>query len=183
MRRLAAIILVIATSPAYSAELTDLGEPAVIELAAAGASVNAAAGKTTLTLHKVDELASIAAAIHKRDARVFDAFPVRELPEAWNNCNAMKEEYHLFHKDGVNSMVIFDSGPASKNRPSYLAKAPLITAPKDRTRVPGDDEGIARVMLVNAVMASGDLTFDVINGAIEPGNYSNVRIMTECVID
>lgn len=182
MRSFLALALLLTSTSAWSAELSDYGEPAVIELVAPAAVVENSGGKVILTLKDVDSLATVAAAMHKRDKRIFDAFPVSELPAAWNSCNAMKAENKLFHSDGVNSLVAFDDGPGGQPRTPHLAKAPLVTAPKDTTRISGADEGIARLMLINAAMVNGDLQFDIQGGAIEPGNYEHVRVLAECII-
>ena len=94
---------------------------------------------------------------------------------------AMKEEKKLWNKDGYNSIVIFQSGADSDAKNTHLVKAPLVTAPKDTSRTSGKEEGLARLMLVNAKMNANTLSFDIKGGAIVPGTYQRVRIITECV--
>lgn len=108
-----------------AAEMTDFGEPAMIVVAAPAAVVTEEQDKTVITLENVDRRAGISTSLHKRGARVFDAFPVTELAKAWNSCNAMKEEYKLFHKDGVNSLVMFKAGPLQAKCPLILPSLPL----------------------------------------------------------
>lgn len=156
------------------------GEPAAIELVAPSGEVKNVNGKSTITLNDVDKLAGIVGALHKNN-RTMDAFPVSELPAAWNSCNAMKEEKKLWNKDGYNSIVIFQSGADSDAKNTHLAKAPLVTAPKDTSRTSGKEEGIARLMLINAKMNANALSFDIKGGVITSGTYQRVRIITECV--
>lgn len=168
---------------ANSQELSPMnkyGEPAAIELVAPSAVVVNVNGKQTITLNDVDKLAGIVGALHKSN-RTMDAFPTAELSAAWNSCNAMKEEKRLWNKDGFNSIVIFHSGTDSDAKNTHLAKAPLVTAPKDTSRTSGKEEGIARLMLVNAKMNANTLSFDIKGGAIVSGAYQRVRIITECV--
>jgi hypothetical protein len=161
--------------------MTGYGDPAVIEVVASSAKVTNVSGKLTITLNDVDKLAAIATNLHQKN-RLFDAFPVSELPKAWNSCNAMKEEKKLWNEDGLNSIVIFHSGADSDSKNTHLAKAPLVTAPKDKTRTSGADEGIARLMLINAKLANNDLSFDIPKGVIAAGSYTRVRVLTECII-
>ena len=160
--------------------MSKYGEPAAIELVAPSAVVVNVNGKQTITLNDLDKLAGIVGGLHKNN-RTMDAFPVSELPAAWNSCNAMKEEKKLWNKDGYNSIVIFQSGADSDAKNTHLVKAPLVTAPKDTSRTSGKEEGLARLMLVNAKMNANTLSFDIKGGAIVPGTYQRVRIITECV--
>ena len=164
-------------------ELNDLnkyGDPAAIELVASSAVVANENGRLTITLNDVDKLAGIVSGLHKTN-RNMDAFPVTELPKAWNSCNAMKEEKKLWNKDGFNSIVIFHSGADSNPVNSHRAKAPLVTAPKDNSRTSGKEEGVARLMLINAKLSGNSISFDIKGGNIAPGKYQRVRITTECV--
>jgi len=57
----------------------------------------------------------------------------------------------------------------------------LVTAPKDTTRTSGSDEGIAKLMLINAKLTNNALSFDVTNGGIAAGGYKRVRVLAECL--
>lgn len=157
------------------------GEPAAIELSAPSAVVTKENGKFTISLNDVDKLAGIVSGLHKT-SRNIDAFPITELPKAWNSCNAMKEEKKLWNKDGFNSIIIFHSGVDANAKNTHLAKAPLVTAPKDTSRTLGNDEGVAKLMLINAKLTGNTLSFDIKGGAISPGAYQRVRVITECVV-
>ncbi|WP_395660781.1 hypothetical protein [Aestuariivirga sp.] len=183
MKQLAAAALLAGVSPAFGAQLADYGEPAIIEVVASQAVVVEAGGHKTIMLIDVDRLATVVAALHKQDNRVFEAFPTAKLPAAWNSCNEMKEQNKLFHQDGANSLVAFDNGPEAANATPYLAAPPLVTAPRDRKRITSDSEGMARLMLVNAAFVSGDLHFTIKGGSIKLGKYDRVRVLTECILE
>ena len=161
--------------------MNQYGEPAVLELVAPTATVTSANGKSTLTLNDVDKLVGASSGLHKT-IRILEAFPVTEFSEAWNSCNVMKDQKKLWNADGFNAVVIFHGGTDSDPKNTYLANAPLVTAPKDKTRTSGSGEGIAKLMLINAKLTNNVLSFDVTNGAIAAGNYERVRVLTECVI-
>ncbi|MEH6548343.1 MAG: hypothetical protein V7711_18670 [Pseudomonadales bacterium] len=175
-------ICLLISSSAFAVDLNTMNkdwEPAAIEIVAPSATVVIANGKSTITLHDIDKLAGIISALHK-NSRSFDAFPVAELTEAWNSCNAMKEDMMLWHEDGLNSLVIFHSGVDADPKNTHGAKAPLVTAPKDTTRTLGGDEGIAKLMLVDATLVNNDLSFDIKGGVLATGDYTRVRVITEC---
>lgn len=173
-------------SYSFATELSDLGEPAMVEILAQTAVVNVTEeGKTLLTLYNVDSQATLVGNLYKQDQRFFGAFPLSDLPPVWNAYNAKRNEHHLWHVDGVNSTFAFNSGPPSKVREPFLATAPLVTAKLNTTRIVGKDEGIARLMLANADFepANNQLTFEVKDKFIEPGYYQRVRVLTECFLD
>lgn len=163
------------------AALTKYGEPAAIELVAPSAVVTNTNGKLTIALNDVDRLAGLVGRLHKTN-RTLDAFPVAEFAKAWNSCNAMKEDKKLWNNDGFNSIIIFHSGADSNAQNTHLAKAPLITAPKDTSRTLGKDEGVAKVMLLNAKLDANTLSFDIKGGTIAQGTYQRVRVVTECIV-
>ena len=45
----------------------------------------------------------------------------------------------------------------------------------------GGDEGIAKLMLINAKLTNNALSFDVTNGGIAAGGYKRVRVLAECL--
>lgn len=154
--------------------------PAAIILTAPTASIQLSGDQTTLALNEVSQLAGIIYNLQKKD-RTFDAFPTKELPEAWNVCNAMKQKNHIFHSDDIDAMMLFDVGP--KNRPvtPYLSNAPLISTAHGNHRTISENEGFAKLMLLNARLSNGIMTFDVTNGAIASGSYSHVTVVMECI--
>jgi hypothetical protein len=184
MKKIILGICLVVSSSVFADNLNRMnkyGEPAAIEIVASSATVATANGKSTITLHDVDKLAGVISALHK-DSRNFDAFPVAELPKAWNSCNTMKDEMKLWHKDGLNSLVIFHSGADADPKNTFRAKAPLVTAPKDATRTLGGDEGVAKLMLVDAQLVNNNLSFDIKGGKLATGDYKRVRVITECVL-
>jgi hypothetical protein len=161
--------------------MNQYGEPAILELVAPTATVTSAKGKSVLTLHDVDKLVGSSAGLHKT-VRTLEAFPVAEFSKAWNSCNVMKDQKKLWNADGFNAVVIFHIGTDSNPKNTHLAKAPLVTAPKDTTRTSGGDEGIAKLMLINAKLTNNALSFDVTNGGIAAGEYKRVRVLAECIL-
>ena len=154
--------------------------PAAIILTAPTATVSSKGDQSTLTLNRVSKLAGITFNLHKKD-RTFDAFPTKELPAAWNACNAMKEKSKIFHSDEIDAMMMFDTGPQDRPVSPFLSNAPLITAPHGNHRTIAADEGIAKLMLLNAKLSDGAMSFDVANGAIAAGSYSQVMVVMECI--
>lgn len=154
--------------------------PAAIILTAPMATVSSKGDQSTLTLNRVSKLAGITFNLHKKD-RTFDAFPTKELPAAWNACNAMKEKSKIFHSDEIDAMMMFDTGPQDRPLSPFLSNAPLITAPHGNHRTIATDEGIAKLMLLNAKLSDGAMSFDVANGAIAAGSYSQVMVVMECI--
>jgi len=154
--------------------------PAAIILTAPTANVRSAGNQTTLTLNGVSKLAGITFNLHKKD-RTFDAFPTKELPAAWNACNAMKEKSKIFHSDEIDAMMMFDTGPQNRPVSPFLSNAPLITAPHGNHRTIAADEGIAKLMLLNAKLSDGAMSFDVTKGDIAAGSYSQVMVVMECI--
>ena len=161
--------------------MNQYGEPAILELVAPTATVTLVNGKSVLTLHDVDKLVGSSAGLHKT-IRTLEAFPVAEFSKAWNSCNVMKDQKKLWNADGFNAVVIFHIGTDSNPKNTHLAKAPLVTAPKDTTRTSGGDEGIAKLMLINAKLTNNALSFDVTNGGIAAGGYKRVRVLAECIV-
>jgi hypothetical protein len=175
--------LVLLSQSAFANNLNAMnqyGEPAILELVAPTATVTSANGKSVITLNDVDKLVGVASGLHKT-IRNLEAFPLVEFSKAWNSCNMMKDQKKLWNADGFNAVVIFHSGTDSNPKNTHLAKAPLVTAPKDTTRTSGSDEGIAKLMLVNAKLTNNTLSFDVTNGAMAAGNYKRVRVLAECI--
>lgn len=175
------------SSYTLATELNDLGEPAIIELIAPNATVrHADDGKTFLTLHNIDKLTTIAAGLHKPNQRFFDAFPLSELAPAWNSCNAMKEIYHVWHPDGVNSLFIFQSSPFVHSTDHSPQASIAFRTPHPRH----DQPGTAKLMLTHANYQSiqwlhsttAQLTFEVQGNSLKTGPYQQVRVMTECVL-
>ena len=160
--------------------MNQYGEPAILELVAPTATVTSANGKSVLTLNDVDKLVGSSAGLHKT-IRMLEAFPVAEFSKAWNSCNVMKDQKKLWNADGFNAVVIFHSGTDSNPKNTHLAKSPLVTAPKDTTRTSGSNEGIAKLMLINAKLSNNALSFDITNGVIAAGNYKRVRVLAECI--
>jgi hypothetical protein len=154
--------------------------PAAIILTAPTATVSSVGNQTILSLNGVSKLAGITFNLHKKD-RTFDAFPTKELPAAWNACNAMKQKSKIFHSDDIDAMMMFESGPQARPVSPFLSNAPLITAPHGNHRTIAADEGIAKLMLLNAKLSDGVMSFDVTNGAIAAGSYSQVMVVIECI--
>jgi len=154
--------------------------PAAIILTAPTATVSSVGNQTILSLNGVSKLAGITFNLHKKD-RTFDAFPTKELPAAWNACNAMKEKSKIFHSDDIDAMMMFDAGPQDRPVSPFLSNAPLITAPHGNHRTIAADEGIAKLMLLNAKLSDGAMSFDVTKGDIAAGSYSQVMVVMECI--
>jgi hypothetical protein len=154
--------------------------PAAILLTAPSATVTSENNQTTLTLNGVSKLASIFFNLQKK-TRTFDAFPTNELPAAWNACNVMKQKSNIFHSDDVDAMMIFDKGPQNRPLVSFLSNAPLIAAPHGNHRTVADDEGIAKLMLLNARLSNGAMSFNVAKGSLTAGNYEQVAVVLECI--
>ena len=139
-----------------------------------------------ITFDGISVLATATAAVHKHNKRIFTAFPISELPEAWNSCNAMKAENNLFHNDGINSIVTFDSGPEGLAEHGHVSTAPLITQTADVLPTLGGDEGTLHLMLLDAAYAADSMVLNVSvplsskNPA--DGEYQNVVVATECVV-
>jgi len=159
---LCSLLLVCHSSFANNLNLMNqYGEPAILELVAPTATVTLVNGKSVLTLHDVDKLVGSSAGLHKTIV--------------------MKDQKKLWNADGFNAVVIFHMGTDSNPKNTHLAKAPLVTAPKDTTRTSGSDEGIAKLMLINAKLTNNALSFDVTNGGIAAGGYKRVRVLAECL--
>ena len=175
--------LLLLSHSAYANNLNAMnqyGEPAIVELVSPTATVTSANGKAVITLNDVHKLVGISSGLHKT-IRTLEAFPVAEFSKAWNSCNVMKDQKKLWNADGFNAVVIFHSGTDSNPKNTHLAKSPLVTAPKDTTRTLGGDEGVAKLMLINAKLSNNSVSFDITNGTITAGNYNRVRVLTECL--
>ena len=70
--------------------LEEYGDPAIISFHADRATVTTDSSGQNITFDGISVLATLTAAVHKHNQRRFTAFPISELPEAWNSCNAMK---------------------------------------------------------------------------------------------
>lgn len=154
--------------------------PASILLIAPTATVSSEGNQTTLTLNGVSKLAGITFNLHKKD-RTFDAFPTKEFATAWNVCNAMKEKNNIFRNDNINAIFIFDKGPENRPISHHLSNAPLIALPHGNHRTIADHEGIAKLMLLNARLVNGVMSFDVTKGALAAGSYDQVSVAMECI--
>ena len=163
-----------------AADLEQYGHPAIISISSSSASVSNIDGTTTLTLHDVPALATLTAAVHKHNERVFSAFPTNKLATAWNSCNAMKLKNGLFHDDGVNSLLAYSDGPVD-SEDGHVTEAPLITQTETIEKTFGGAEGAARAMLVDASFSENDLSFTVRNSVLIEGSYTQVQLVTECV--
>jgi len=153
--------------------------PASILLIAPTATVSTEGNQTTLTLNGVSKLAGITYNLHKN--RTFDAFPTKEFAAAWNVCNVMKEKNNIFRNDNINAILIFDKGPDNRPISPYLSNAPLISLPHGNHRTIADHEGIAKLMLLNARLVDGKMSFDVTKGALAAGSYDQVSVAMECI--
>ena len=154
--------------------------PAAITLTAPSATVSTVGEKTILTLNGVSKLAGITFNLHKKD-RTFDAFPTKEFANAWNVCNAMKEKSNIFRNDNINAILIFDKGPENRPISHHLSNAPLIALPHGNHRTIAEHEGIAKLMLLNARLADGVMSFDVAKGSLAAGSYDQVSVAMECI--
>ena len=166
--------------------LEEYGEPAIVSFHADQANVTTnSSGQQNITFEGVSVLATATAAVHKHNKRIFTAFPVSELPKAWNSCNAMKLENNWFHNDGANSIITFASGPKGLAEHGHLSTAPLITQTADVTATLGGDEGALHLMMVDAAYATGSLSFSVTvplkSKSVVDGVYQNVTVNTECL--
>lgn len=154
--------------------------PASILLIAPTATVSTEGNQTTLTLNGVSKLAGITFNLHKKD-RTFDAFPTKEFATAWNVCNAMKHKSNIFRSDNINAILIFDKGPENRPISHHLSNAPLIALPHGNHRTIAEHEGIAKLMLLNAKLTDGVMSFDVAKGALAAGSYNQVSVAMECI--
>lgn len=93
----------------------------------------------------------------------------------------MKQKNNIFRNDNINAIMIFDTGPENRPLSPHLSNAPLIALPHGNHRTIADDEGIAKLMLLNARLADGAMSFDVTNGALAAGSYSQVSVSMECI--
>ena len=166
--------------------LEEYGEPAIISFHADRANVTTDSSGQHITFNGISVLATLTASVHKHNKRIFTAFPISELPEAWNSCNAMKFENNLFHNDGNNSIVTFDSGPEGLAEHGHLSTAPLITQTADVLPMLGGDEGTLQLMLLDAAHATDSMRFNVSvplrSKTPEDGVYVNVLVATECAM-
>jgi len=167
--------------------LEEYGNPAIISFHADRATVTTESSGQNITFDGISVLATATASVHKHNQRIFTAFPISELPEAWNSCNAMKFENNWFHNDGANSIVTFASGPEGHNEHGHLSTAPLITQTADALPTLGGDEGALRLMLLDAAYATDSMVFNVSvplqSKSPVDGEYTNVQIATECFCD
>jgi hypothetical protein len=154
--------------------------PASILLIAPTATVSTEGNQTRLTLNGVSKLAGITFNLHKKD-RTFDAFPTKEFAAAWNVCNAMKHKSNIFRNDNVNAILIFDKGPENRPIAHHLSNAPLISLPHGNHRTIAEHEGIAKLMLLNARLNDGVMSFDVAKGSLAAGSYDQVSVAMECI--
>jgi hypothetical protein len=166
--------------------LEEYGQPAIISFHADRATLTTDTSGQRITFDGISVLATATAAVHKHNKRIFTAFPISELPEAWNSCNAMKVENNLFHNDGNNSIVTFDSGPEGLAEHGHLSTAPLITQTADVLPMLGGDEGTLQLMLLDAAHATDSMRFNVSvplrSKTPEDGVYVNVLVATECAM-
>ena len=164
--------------------LEKYGDPAIISFHADSANVTTDSSGQHITFDGMSVLATLTAAVHKHNERVFTAFPISELPEAWNSCNAMKFENNWFHNDGVNSIVTFASGPEGHAEHGQVSTAPLITQTADVLPTLGGDEGTLRLMLTDAAYSTDSLSFSTsvpLNSKnLVDGEYDNVVVSSEC---
>ncbi len=167
--------------------LEEYGEPAIISFHADRATLTTDTSGQRITFDGISALATATAAVHKHNKRIFTAFPISELPEAWNSCNAMKFENNWFHNDGTNSFVTFASGPEGHAEHGHVSTAPLITQTADVLPTLGGDEGTLRLMLTDAAYATDSMGFTVSvplssKTAID-GAYQNLVVSTECFVN
>ena len=161
-----------------SADQQDVfNDAAVISFHAAGATVETREASRRIRLDDVSALATISSHMHVQNERQFDAFPIGELPDAWNSCNEMKFRNGWFHDDSVNTVITFDMGVTDHG---HLSTAPLLTNEDDVKVVMGGDEGVMFVMLTDAAYEHGSLSF-AIAGDVDDGTYVNVEFSTECL--
>ncbi|MFZ9127263.1 MAG: hypothetical protein ACO3LH_12005 [Steroidobacteraceae bacterium] len=179
--QLVGAILLLA-GPVAAAEETGesawMPDPAMISFHARDAVVATDATGQYLTLRNPSRLATVTARVHLQNQRFFGVFPLSELPEAWNSCNAMKLENNWFHADGHNSVLTFDNGPSEHG---HLSTAPLLTQQKPVEATNGGDEGALYLMLTEASLNEGTLKFKV-GGKVADGEYTNLEISTECAV-
>lgn len=163
-------------------DLEAYGNPAVISWSAAQASFEETSGKNVIILSEVSSLATITTNLHKHHQRLFSAFPIAELAEAWNTCNDMKHAEGLFHEDGINAVITFDEATGLTTETEHLSTAPLITSSKKAEPTVGSAEGMMTLMLDDATFSQGVLSFEI-KGATSAmvGEISNVNISTECL--
>lgn len=167
----------VGSGKAEGVNLEEFGHPAVISFHSDRATLITNGAERILTLEGPSKLATISARVHVHNERFFEAFPIGELPEAWNSCNSMKLQNGWFHIDGINSVLTFDSGPSGHG---HLSTAPLITNTKTIEKISGDGEGVLYLMLSEAAHSSGRISFKV-EGDAEDGEYLNLEISTECL--
>lgn len=177
--------LILSTQAAAESELTSVdleqyGAPAVISWSAIEASIDTTGSTTTISFTGVSSLATLTANLHKHHERIYTAFPIAELPEAWNSCNDMKTELGLFHADGVNTSVAFGDSTGITEL-GHLSSAPLITAEKTATEITGGTEGFVTLMMMDAKYDSGTLSF-ILEGESRntSGTLSGLTVSTEC---
>ena len=163
-----------------SVDLEQYGAPAVISWSATEASIDTTGSTTTISFKGVSSLATLTANLHKHHERIYTAFPIAELPEAWNSCNDMKTELGLFHADGVNTSVSFDDSKGITES-GHLSSAPLITATKTATEITGGAEGFLTLMMIDANYDGGIISFTLEGESINTsGTLSGLTISTEC---
>ena len=157
------------------------GDPAIISFFAERAIVTSDSSGQRVTLKDVTPLATVTSRVHIHNKRVFAAFPISELPDSWNTCNAMKFEHGLFHSDGLNSVMTFGAGPSEHIEHGHLSTAPLITQTLKVEKTEGSEEGTLYTMLVNAKGDSKTLSFDIEGTVLTDGEYFQVLVSTECI--
>ena len=164
-------------SSASDVNLEEFGDPAIISFHAERAIVITDTLGQRITFKNASTLATLTTAVHIHDKRIFTAFPLNKLPEAWNSCNAMKFENSLFHSDGVNSVMTFSSGSFEHG---HLSTAPLITQTDPIEKTIGEEEGTLYMMLVGAKGDRDALSFEVLEKNLLDGEYLQVQVSTEC---
>ena len=181
---LSAVVVFAAQAGAKPASITvDLeqyGMPAVISWSATEASIGTEGEKTTISFTGVSSLATVTGNLHKHHERIFTAFPIAELPEAWNSCNDMKTELSLYHADGVNTSILFDDA-TGVTESGHLSTAPLITSNKTAKVITGGAEGFMTVMMIDANYDNGTLSFLLEGESVNTsGTLSGLTVSTEC---
>ena len=163
-----------------SVDLEQYGAPAVISWSAVEALINTEGSMTTISFTGVSSLATLTANLHKHHQRIYTAFPITELPEAWNSCNDMKTELELFHADGVNTSITFDDATGITEL-GHLSSAPLITAVRTAEKITGGTEGFVTLMMMDARYDNGILSFVLEDQSINTsGTLSGLTVSTEC---
>jgi hypothetical protein len=156
------------------------GDPSTISFFAERAIVTSDSSVQRVTLINISPLATMTSSVHIHNKRVFRAFPISELPESWNTCNAMKFEHGLFHSDGLNSVMTFGAGPSGHIEHGHLSTPPLITQRLKVEKTEGSEEGTLYTMLLNAKGDSKTMSFDLEGTVLTDGEYFQVLVSTEC---